>query len=1668
MKTPNAYVLSRLFLLWLGLVLSSSAAAQFTLPMGEQLTLTPTSATPAGKISVAGARLADGDYRVELVDAARSRHLLVSIAGGTGEFQRTASVPSLPSGNYIVELLVAGRLVDSVSLRVLPPLGVTPSSTSPRAGSKLAFTVSGLAEGALTLLYAGKPAFGPVNVSSGSFSGTLIVPTDRPATLPASVALTAHNMVGKLVPRVGSRNLSVQTADTRPFLRVSSSTTSNSTPTARERFRIGGSVASNEAEPLQAQVHHYWVGSNGKVVPMGALGSQLQADGSFSHELATPQIGTGSAWQANGAGHVMSVTQWRDERGVLQSESTRGPDLTTTLDTDAAIDISLTLTGTDGTRIEGARIVMSNADLDELYPPNSNEAGVYLSGANAAQFPLSQFEREPLYLAGSCPPNESRQYTDANGRAQFEFGLDVPQGGTGFGNAATPLLTIQPETLCNDLDINTHICTHSDPAGITLQLSVLALHTGYGYATEQIVNGLPTLNENVVKIYARIDRYIGAIQTDLCLPGQTREAGTCRHQEFSRSANISLTLPKAPKPGLILGVPYFPAAGGESGITIASAQWGTVARYAPIADLSAFTSAAFSPTQPPARSVFVQYLRGAAPAMATGFPKLVVNDGRDTHVLTMTSQGGSDCENTEGGAVTYSVALPTRFNEGLRFPQRTFGNRDTVRVSVVGQDVEGRTGLSQADLVFVDAGATAAALAGRPNLAINTSNPHARKLTLAPTDVTARTDSAAPPAEFNVGAKTNQAVAQNDYELCLPSDSPCGAFTEINSSHLQFNKPGDSPPAGEFLSGSEDVDTRDAPWEVLFEKTIPLFRWYWGVPELLSAEVFADLKLKAEYLFRTYFASENPGSSLVQTGGRMGVGIFIGVDIDVLFGILVDAGAGITGTLTGEVVAEAGLSQAPCVKEDLTFRMDFSGWLEIGCPIPNPFDPTCYIPDIEENYNILNEQVLGGNTCVPVNKRAPLGKVGALLAGLPSGAGLAGGIGRPPAIDPITPEERRGANRHGAIAADGVGNRMSVYVSQLGNLVAAEQPPEGGRNLHQLSTAFGIRDVAVSYFSADRAVAVWAESDITSTTPNVSDLASRQYLRTATFNGTTWSDSVPLTSPGFGEGGTRLARCKPRVTALRSDCVAQRVSLVYQRNTQRRMGGHKHVYLRHFNGTSWSAEVRVDSSGDYNLTPAIAYQNAQPVVAWVRYDPGTVAGSPEDPTLPALSKVDARRLALRVMDGSAAEEVLSGLPTRVAQPTLAAIDDQTLAIAFTRAADSDAFVGLRQALHLGTRSCSVQPCRTTARMVRDARGRAIYGERPTLLVKPNGTVSIGFRALSLGVVNSAFPDSNLFADDPAGLREGLGAVVDLRANLATGRVALVGMGGGAGAVATQPNFAFDPASNELLAIQGQINPGDLFRKSAGDDGAPAVAKLQALEEGLVLASANDVPDLAIEAVEGSAARLLAGSDVPITVRVGNRGSQWQPDAEHVATLRLYWDTPETRGTLLAQIPIAALAPGGSATHVVQARVPAAFGVDERQSVRAEILVESPEGELDGSNNAGSVALGGMPVPQALATLSLPGSRLVNLSWTPIVDDRIAGFRVYLENDDGDTIPLGSSFNAGFTDLSARFGQVRRYRVASYSARGIESELSAPLSASPALEALTTAVFGSGFEGGAVP
>lgn len=1652
---------------------SVAPVLQAQITLGAQLSIAPTAATAGGTISVSGARLlVGGDYRVILVVAANDRRTLTTVSNGDGDFQRNVVLPSIANGAYTLELTVDNVLRDSSTLRVLSPLAITVTPTSPRAGTSVNFSVSGLTEGSLSLIYDGRVAFGPVNVDGGTYNGRLRIPTDRPASLPANVRVDAKNAIGRITPRVGTRALSVQVANLSPFASVFNAAPTTSTPGLRQRFNIAGSVATNEANANEVSVEYFWTGANGQVIPMGATAGSVLSNGSFNYQMMTPQVGTMSAGQASGPGVYSTVTHFIDGNGLNQQLPIAQGNLSAAFDFDAAIDLNFIIRGSDGLRINGARLELVEADLDTLYGLNDNDGPVRLDGLQVMNTATQFAGSDAVQAALGCPANIQRQYSDANGLADFQFNLDVPTGGVNVdGSGPTPQATIAPtETCIPSPDINTPgMCTYSDPAGLSFQVVVRAVHTGYGYVTPYTLpDGSSGEREIPVVIDTRIDRYTGAISMDVCAPGLP-----CVHRDFQRSANLTLTLPDLNRSGLLLGHPYFKGTqagtGIEQAIEVENAS-GALVTFKPIMDLTPFRgNAAFAPAQPVRLAEF-QYNAGAGRPLREAKLRIFRNGSAIVVPMSRITGGSASCAGDASSEV-WRAALPATINDGFRFPKFIYGNTPNVVGYIEAFETDNNRGISAFKFQFEPLDSAIAALAGTPGITINTDRPHARRLEIAPAIPENAAQSAAAPAEYNLPAKRSSVNGGTDYEFCIPkSAGNCGALSTVDFDHQQFSDtPGSQPPGPSANEAGKIIATTGSssdPWETLFNHTIPIFRWYWGIPELFSAEVFADLAIKAEYMLKTKFDPASPATTKVDAGGRLGVGVWIGVDIDVLFGVLVDAGAAIYGGLQTELVTETTLSQVqidPC----LLFTLDFSGWLEIGCPIPNPFDPTCYIPDIEENFNIL--QIRNPSGCGFRNYRNPAFGVENMFAGtsslswptVPNTRSAASAQGRVPPINPFPRDLQRAMYRTPALAFDGTGNRMVLNLDRQGQLVGREGTLRTFGTPQVISSGFGIRDVAVAYFSTDRAVAVWAESRLPPGQPSPpltrDSAASNQRLRYALFDGSRWGAPVNLTAGGFGEGQVKLARC--RSLLLRGSCI-EKVSLVFQRNTERTVGGDKHIFFAQFDGARWTTPVQVDQSGTINITPSLTYAAGDPVVAWVRYAPTTSGAAV------SLTDVSRRFLALRIMDGRSSEEISVAPSNRgIAQPSIAGKLTGQLAIAFTTG-DASSFIGTRQSLHLGERTCAAgQSCPFTTWQVADEHGRKIYVERPLLNLNGDGEAVVTYRGLAYGPVPGVVnPQDNLFDNDPVGIRTTRGELMQIRSALQAAPARPVALSVN-GATHYQPAAAYDSLNGEVVSLSVTVSTPafSLQAEQLTQPGLRSIAQTTALDDGIQMTTLADLPELFVESLSTSATRLAPGSTIPVTVTIANRGSAWNVDATHTALVRLWWDTPQTRTLTSASFTLGSIAAGGRSARTIQVSVPTPFGVDEKQALRVAIEVESEEGEIDGDNNESILAVGGMPVPTALMALSAPGTRFVNLVWNAPTDNRIAGYRVYVDDANGVAHPLGSSFNKGWADLTALYGRTRSYRVSTYSARGIESDLSEPVLAEPAPALIASSLFSDGFE-----
>jgi hypothetical protein len=281
--------------------------------------------------------------------------------------------------------------------------------------------------------------------------------------------------------------------------------------------------------------------------------------------------------------------------------------------------------------------------------------------------------------------------------------------------------------------------------------------------------------------------------------------------------------------------------------------------------------------------------------------------------------------------------------------------------------------------------------------------------------------------------------------------------------------------------------------------------------------------------------------------------------------------------------------------------------------------------------------------------------------------------------------------------------------------------------------------------------------------------------------------------------------------------------------------------------------------------------------------------------------------------------------------------------------------------------------------------------------------------------------------------------------------------------------AYNPAAGRTVALSTVFVPEFVPQmKSALDDirkGRMIGYGLSKTVDGaLEMHSLDQIPDLNIEFAQASVMRPDGGQDIEITVDIANRGSRYDPEESGVAELVMRWDRAEDVGLPAQSLAIPVIGAGASARWVLPVRVPDDFLPGQPRALYLSILGGDDYMDLDGDNNSAEIDFEGMPVPQGVRGEIVRGASFAQVSWEPVDDPLVAGFRVYTDEGEERILPLGSTLVPGFLDISASFDVPRTYRVSSYSAQGVESELSEPVTVTPFL-LLQTELFRDGFEAG---
>jgi hypothetical protein len=199
---------------------------------------------------------------------------------------------------------------------------------------------------------------------------------------------------------------------------------------------------------------------------------------------------------------------------------------------------------------------------------------------------------------------------------------------------------------------------------------------------------------------------------------------------------------------------------------------------------------------------------------------------------------------------------------------------------------------------------------------------------------------------------------------------------------------------------------------------------------------------------------------------------------------------------------------------------------------------------------------------------------------------------------------------------------------------------------------------------------------------------------------------------------------------------------------------------------------------------------------------------------------------------------------------------------------------------------------------------------------------------------------------------------------------------------------------------------------------------------------SSAPDFSIVEATTAADRVGPGDVVVVAMTVMNRGGpSAQDNIEIVAT----WDRPFGAALPAATETVSLGAPGSMAELTLRVPAPDNAEVDQRRTLYLTVDPGAVNGDATAEDSTRRLTIGGLPVPQNLRILSSRDSKLLQIEWNPVEDERVTGYTVYRRNPDGRVLLLGTTETNGFLDLRAVPDRVYEYQVRSHSAKLSESE-----------------------------
>lgn len=1614
------------------------------------------------------------------------RFLLSDFTAPDNETTRKLVVPddAQITSHHLVLYAIAGAISGEVGrtpFTVGTPLSLSFLPTSAEPGRAVTVTVNGTRAGSISINYAGRVLLGPVAVGDGSYVGKFIVPRDIPATIPGPATVVASNLVGKSVVGRGSRTFSVLAPSGLPVFR--SAFTAPPPPTVKEgtRLSFAGRVQQPDGTGTTGRTSFFWKGDDGTVVPIDG-GVTTAADGTYDVKARAPSLYM-DGLRTRGSGKIMGTVQDTDPNTGKRRDSV--------FDTGNRAEAQfpdqfqpgegqfvLRLRGRNAVGqlvvIEGAYVEVVGgfdaafSDPNDDIPPQGVDDLMYTQN----QFSPVQntFVGNTFLGANSCPITFARKRTNAIGEAAFEFDAE----------ALLSLLLLQETSEMGEIrtegdgapvpgvDVFEQVGGPGFKGGNTgttvgLVLGIYAGHKGHGETNllDSGGNQVPPPAPDPVLYQPTYISLLIDVDSGLVSVSSGGQFGTVSTPVDGPLTDGILTV----------DIPYLNPFSNDiaiekldiAGLPNPTNQFGAK-RFA---GMHSFPDHAKWPgpdspanLNPLGRNVFSQRNVGREMRFEweIGFgpieAKLLLkhpNPNVFTDYGTFALAGDSGCNLS--GVVDYTIALP----DLTRLPVSS----GAIAHCIVGQIQYKRSGsiftpaqnfkiCTRAPPSDMHVGNTQIDLS---TFSINgaTSN-YTGNMIMPMSDVDDGGDSRM--REYHVPPQEN--ASNNDGSFHKGVDA-AGAGVETYNTAAQplIGSEGTLPTLNELTSFGFKNDTQEIGNEerliILDTGNIPLFRYPWGFSPIAGAVLGADFWLGASIGF--YGTAGNPtgdGTMLDATiDPSMEGGVDMFFDLDVLFGLI-----------------SASVSALPSL--DLTLRETIGKGGYFPKRDDTNADGVCYGFDLDvemeicavfcasDEFNVFRVQEGDGCTAAQAKNKGGFDQ------------GRAGfDLGKPKLLP-------------NAVAVDGQGHELVVQLDGQNRLVATHM--EGTNTVAERviePVANGIQHVDVIYTAGSRAVAVWSESSLTpraiatliGTPPEkedhrardvTDDLARAQILRYSYFNGTAWSTpaTVPVAQPG-SVGKPRLAVC--RFSFLVGSGCSSRAGaayLVWEYDANKNIAApDMEIWGAGYTpGGSFGVATRIsNATGSSDMQADVTYMGGTPAVAWI-----SNSGAPYgDPTT--------RQIAYRIidrLDRPTFPVQLLRNTNGAGWPSLAAVDNDELVLAFTRAQDAS-IVGNRNALTVAKGTCIDDRCNFAITQPRDPYGRQIRGERPVVALE-NGEAMISFRGLAYG------PDANgetARPSDTKGMMLGTGEHLAMRVtdfSAATVEVAVQNLSSN-GLQHWRPEMVFDASLDAFVGISQEVaNPAIKYRaeefakRYAGKEIQPVSHSKAIGTTGLMMKTLAPTPDFRIEAFSLAAPYLTAGTSANYTLTLRNAGAAYDPSVHGTALVLVAWDAPPGAGVNAAS-PFALngpMAANAEITLIRPAGVPSTHQRDERRTLFAEVRNAAATPDANADDNVADATVGDMPVPHGLFARIKTNSPVIGLDWTAANDPRVVGYRVYKLAENGKFVPYGSSQVAGYADLFAGFRNIEQYRVTSYSDRGIESELSGVVIAAPEQ---TTDMFTDGFE-----